>query len=88
MSHGPTKEVPAIIHEFISSPNSIFSKVSVGWYLLLAILGILSVLRVVDEHVGLLGGGTVGTLDGLSGWTCGTIPELCSGSFTGATFLT
>ena len=78
MSHGPTKEGPAIIHEFISSPNSIFSKVGVGWYLLVATLGILSALRAVDEHVGLLvlevavgglAGRTVGTLDGLSGWT-------------------
>ena len=85
MSHGPIKEVPNIIHEFISSPNSIFIKVGVGLYLLVATLGILSVLRAVDEHVGLLdlevvvgglAGRTVGTLDGLSGWTCGTIPEL------------
>ena len=82
MSHGPTKEGPAIIHAFISSPNSIFSEVSIGWYLLVALL------RAVDEHDDLLGDGTLGTLDGLSGWTCGTVPELLSGSFTGATFLT
>ena len=78
MSHEPIKEVPNIIHEFISIPNSIFSKVGVGWYLLVATLGILSIPRAVDEHVGLRGlevvvgglaGRIVGTLDGLSGWT-------------------
>ena len=78
MSHGRTKEGLAIIHEFISIPNSIFSNVVVGWYLLVATLGILSVLRAVDEQVGLLvlevavgglAGRTVGTLDGLSCWT-------------------
>ena len=55
------------------------------WYLLVATLGVLIVLRAVDEHVGLLDGGTVGTFGGLSGWTPGAVPELWFGSCTGAT---